>query len=893
MGQAVPSGGTVRASGGEDEATPAHRYQLLFDTMHQGVVFQDAEGTILSMNPAAERILGKTSTEFLQQTSVSVARDTIREDGSPFPGPEHPSMVALRTGREQRDVVMGVFNPREKGHRWISISAVPLFRRDEARPYQVYTHFEDITERKRDRDSRRETEERYRGMFESHVAAFALHEIILDESGAPCDYRFLEVNPAFERLTGLVASDIIGRTVSEVLPGIEQVWIEHFGRVAQTGVSDHFSSYSQALQRHYDVTAYPAGPGRFAVMFVDITARTQAEQALRSSTLRLRRFYESGMLGVLYWNTDGIITDANDKFLEMIGYSREELGRIDWVSMTPPEYQLLDEQSIAELKAIGINRTPFEKVYLRKDGTRIPIIIAGAMLDEARHDGVAFVLDITDRKRAEEALRESEERFRALADSIPQLAWTAQADGYITWYNQRWYSYTGTTPQQMKGWGWQSLHDPLALPDVLRRWKESIANGTTFDMEFPLRGADGKFRRFLTRVLPLKDHDGKVLQWFGTNTDVTELVEAQESLKESARRKDEFLGMLSHELRNPLAPIRNSVYILERADPTGEQAARARAVIQRQTEHLTRLVDDLLDVTRIARGKIELRRSRVDLREVVWSAADDFRLMMHDRGITYRTALPDTKLWADADATRITQSIGNLLHNAAKFTPRGGEVTLSVRAVEGAVEVSVRDTGTGIDSALLPHVFDAFVQGERTLARTEGGLGLGLALVKGITELHGGAVRAESAGKDQGAEIIVHLPLIGDPVAQDAPHPGDGRTSGGRRVLVVDDHADAAESLAEIMRMLGHVVAIAYDGPSAIEKGRTTPLDIVLCDLGLPGMSGYEVAKALRADGKSGMLLIAVSGYAQPDDVKKAVEAGFDAHVAKPCDPQEIVRLLR
>jgi len=165
--------------------------------------------------------------------------------------------------------------------------------------------------------------------------------------------------------------------------------------------------------------------------------------------------------------------------------------------------------------------------------------------------------------------------------------------------------------------------------------------------------------------------------------------------------------------------------------------------------------------------------------------------------------------------------------------------------------------------------------------------------VKGITELHGGAVRAESAGKDQGAEIIVHLPLIGDPVAQDAPHPGDGRTSGGRRVLVVDDHADAAESLAEIMRMLGHVVAIAYDGPSAIEKGRTTPLDIVLCDLGLPGMSGYEVAKALRADGKSGMLLIAVSGYAQPDDVKKAVEAGFDAHVAKPCDPQEIVRLLR
>jgi CheY-like chemotaxis protein len=307
---------------------------------------------------------------------------------------------------------------------------------------------------------------------------------------------------------------------------------------------------------------------------------------------------------------------------------------------------------------------------------------------------------------------------------------------------------------------------------------------------------------------------------------------------------------------------------------------------------LTRLVDDLLDVTRIARGKIELRRSRVDLREVLWSAADDFRLMMHDRGITYHAALPDTKLWADADATRITQLIGNLLHNAAKFTPRGGEVKLSVRAVEGALEVSVRDTGTGIDSELLPHVFDAFVQGERTLARTEGGLGLGLALVKGIAELHGGAVRAESAGKDKGAEIIVRLPLIESPVAQETARPGVGRRNGGRLVLVVDDNADAAESLAEIMRMLGYPVEIACDGPSAIEKGRTTPLDIVLCDIGLPGMNGYEVAKALRAEGKHGMLLIAVSGYAQPEDVRKAVEAGFDAHVAKPCDPQEIVRLL-
>ena len=370
-----------------------------------------------------------------------------------------------------------------------------------------------------------------------------------------------------------------------------------------------------------------------------------------------------------------------------------------------------------------------------------------------------------------------------------------------------------------------------------------------------------------------------------------ELVSTEEAVRDASRRKDEFLGMLSHELRNPLAPIRNSVYILERADPTTEQATRARGVIKRQTEHLTRLVDDLLDVTRIARGKIELRRSRVDLGEVVLRAADDFRLMMEERGVAFHTVLPESRVCSDADATRIAQVLGNLLQNAAKFTSAGDEVTLSVRAAGGEAEIRVRDTGAGIDPALLPHVFDAFVQGERTLARAEGGLGLGLALVKGISELHGGTVRAESGGTGKGAEFVVRLPLAHAAVAEDRQPAGAQRTNRARRVLVVDDNADAAESLADVVKMLGHAVEVAYDGPSAVERARANPPDIVLCDLGLPGMSGYEVAKVLRA-GADGMQLFAVSGYAQPEDVKKAVEAGFDGHVAKPCDLAVIERLL-
>jgi PAS domain S-box-containing protein len=370
------------------------------------------------------------------------------------------------------------------------------------------------------------------------------------------------------------------------------------------------------------------------------------------------------------------------------------------------------------------------------------------------------------------------------------------------------------------------------------------------------------------------------------------LREREQILREADRRKDEFLGMLSHELRNPLAPIRNSVYILNHVDPAGDQAERARSVIERQAAHLTRLVDDLLDVTRIARGKIELRLAQLDLRETVLRAADDFRVMMDERGLEFRTVLPPAKVLASADATRVTQVIGNLLHNAAKFTQRGDAVTLSLVPVDGAAEIRVRDTGAGIDAAVLPHVFDAFVQGQHTLARSEGGLGLGLSLVKGITELHGGTVRAESGGRGRGAEFVVRLPLPAQAAAQDRPRPAASKAGSDRRVLVVDDNRDAADTMAEIVEMLGHRAEVAYDGLSAIQKARETSPEVVLCDIGLPGMSGYEVAKALRALAGDRVLLVAVTGYAQPEDVRRAIESGFDRHLAKPPRAEDIERLL-
>ena len=291
-------------------------------------------------------------------------------------------------------------------------------------------------------------------------------------------------------------------------------------------------------------------------------------------------FYESGLVGMFSWHLDGRITEVNDQFLKMVGYSREdfEAGRMKWAEMTPEEYWPLDQHALEELKETGLD-TLYEKEFIRKDGSRIPIVIGAATVNEDRTQGVAFLLDITERKRAEEALRQSEERFRTMANAIPQLAWIAKSDGYIFWYNQRWYDYTGTTPEEMEGWGWQRVHDPEVLPQVLDQWKASIATGNPFDMVFPLLGGDGQFRPFLTRVMPLKDASGKVIQWFGTNTDITERKVMEEELRrsrdelelrvqertESLRRQAEALSTSEKEFRM-LAEAMPQIVWITRAD---------------------------------------------------------------------------------------------------------------------------------------------------------------------------------------------------------------------------------------------------------------------------------------------------------------------------------------
>ena len=373
------------------------------------------------------------------------------------------------------------------------------------------------------------------------------------------------------------------------------------------------------------------------------------------------------------------------------------------------------------------------------------------------------------------------------------------------------------------------------------------------------------------------------------------LQESEDALRETDRRKDEFLAMLAHELRNPLAPIRNAVEYLRTRAEEDPSVRWSHDVIDRQVDHLTRLVDDLLDVSRITRGRLEIRRARADLGEILRGAADTIQAVIQGRGQRLHVSLPPEPVWVEADVVRLTQVFLNLFDNASKFTPEGGTIWLAAEGTEGQAVVRLRDTGAGITSEELPQLFQMFYQIRRSTAGMQGGLGIGLALVRRLVELHGGSVDATSEGLDLGSEFVVRLPLVAEraPAAANGTARAERTPIAARRVLVVDDNVDSAESLAMLLRLGGHEIETAYDGVQAVESAERFRPDLVLLDIGLPRMDGYDAAVRIRqnANGRE-LVLVAVTGWGQEEDRRRTREAGFDAHLTKPVDMAALARLL-
>ena len=598
---------------------------------------------------------------------------------------------------------------------------------------------------------------------------------------------------------------------------------------------------------------------------------------------------------------------VNRQTCELTGLSEEQfIGRSH--AEVVPEADKVLSPILDRVYTTGLGETQEIDVDLPNGRRQLLVTWTALPGRDGRPGSVLYLsLDITDRKTAEEALRESERQLRTLADAVPQLVWMAESDGHIFWYNQRWYEYTGTTPEQMAGWGWQSVHDPKLLPRVVERWKASIETGAPFEMEFPLKRADGVFRWFLTRVNPLRDSQGRIVRWFGTNTDIDEQRRTSEELREANRLKDEFLATVSHELRTPLTAILGWAHLLRAGQLNERSATGAIETIERNARAQSQLIDDLLDVSRIITGKLRLDVRQIDPASFIESAIEALRPAAEAKDVRIQKVMDTGVVSVAGDPARLQQVVWNLLSNAIKFTPKGGRVQVRLERINSHIEIAVSDTGGGIEPEFLPHVFERFRQADQKTTRQHGGLGLGLAIVRHLVELHGGTVGADSPGKGQGATFVVNLPIVAfyqkDNLAERV-HPAARETLpsydcperlDGLKVLVVDDEVDTREVFRVGIAQCGaHVVSAgsAQEALEAIEKERP---DVLISDIGMPGEDGYELIRKVRAlpPGRGGKIpAIALTAYARTEDRLRALRAGYQMHVSKPVELAELVAVM-
>ena len=501
-------------------------------------------------------------------------------------------------------------------------------------------------------------------------------------------------------------------------------------------------------------------------------------------------------------------------------------------------------------------------------------------------------------EQANAALHQSERLYRAIGESIEYGVWICDAQGRTTYVSDSLLKLMGLTREQSAGFGWISRLHPEDREATINAWHECLRTGAPWYREHRLLGADGDYHPILAQGVPIRDDAGHATGWAGINLDISRLKRTEQALRDADRRKDEFLATLAHELRNPLAPIRNAVKILDLATADERQRRWGRDVISRQVRHMALLLDDLLDVSRITRGQLELKRDFVQLQAVVDVAIETARPLLESKRHHFSANMPAHHLMLEADSLRLSQVLANLLTNAAKYTDPDGRITLSATLDERALTLSVKDDGIGLSADSIPGLFAMFSQVNTVVDRAEGGLGIGLGLVKGLVELHGGHVEARSEGLGRGSEFLVHLPrsIVSTSQAEmdhakAAPVVVKARALG--KVLIADDNVDGAESLAIILELAGYEVTRVHTGTDALQTARQVRPDAALLDIGMPGLTGYEVARRIRLEawGRRAVL-IAVTGWGQQDDKQKAKAAGFDEHLTKPLDPSELESML-
>jgi PAS domain S-box-containing protein len=746
-------------------------------------------------------------------------------------------------------------------------------------------------------------DEPYRRLVET-VPDYAI--FMLDLEG-----KVLSWNEGARRIKGYEADEIIGKHFSTFYPqaAIDKAWPQHeletarrFGRFEDEGW--RVRKDGSLFWANVIITAMRGDEGQlvgFSKITRDLTERRANEERLRLSEERFRLLIEGVTdYAIFLVDTSGHVVSWNAGAERLKGYTAKEIiGR--HISTFYPAEALERNWPARELEeAARVGRFEDEGWRLRKDGTRFwASVVITALRDR---DGVLrgyskITRDLTERREHEEIVRQSEERFRLLLEGIEDYAiYLLDPEGRVISWNTGAQRITGWRADEIIGQSFERFysHEDVNAGKPAAELRAAALNRRAEDLGWRVR-KDGTRYWADVVVTALFAEDGTLRGFAKVTRDLSER-KRMEQLEDQGRHLTEFLAMLAHELRNPLAPIRNAVAIMGVHPDVSPQLAWCRDVIERQTVHLTRLVDDLLDVSRITRGKLRMQGGTMDLNAAVHRAVEAVRPLIESRRHRLHLQLPEERILVNGDLTRLTQVAINLLNNAAKYTPEGGDITVEAALEGDDAVVRVRDNGMGIAPQLIDQVFDLFAQGERTIDRSEGGLGIGLTLARRIVALHGGNLTARSEGVGKGSEFTMTLPRL-NPELGEAQPPAAAvdmqADSVKRRVVVVDDNVDAADSMARLLRMAGHDVDIEYDGAAALERIMRDMPEIVLLDIGLPGMSGYEVAKQLRARPESKELqIIAMTGYGQEEDRRRSLAAGFDGHLVKPVMPAELFALI-
>nr|WP_290225188.1 PAS domain S-box protein [Trichocoleus desertorum] len=1132
--------------------------QQILDSSDDCIKVLDLEGRLLLMSRAGQMLLGiHDITPLLSTSWIEFWQGTDQQ----------AAIEAIAKARAGEVFTFQGYCPTLDGEpKWWDIKISPI-RGADGQIERLLCISRDITDRRQMEAALRESEAKYRMLFESIDEGFCICEMLFDEDGEPTDYRFLEVNAAFERLTGL--EQVIGKTIRELVPNHEAYWFEIYGRVVRTREPVRFEQQAIAMNRWFDVNAFCIGEpqsNQFAILFTNISEAKRIEAERKKVEQERDRFLAVGSDLQVIMSSHGYFHWVSPAFERVLGWTPDEMTSRPWTDFLHPDDIFA---SVAESVSVlsGNETFAFENRYRHKDGSyrlllwraqphlEAQVLYATAVditerkqvevalrqseehyrtlfesLDEGfctievlfdaegkpldhrilqanpsfeRQSGIAnpegkraseltpgleqywndlcaqvihtgesirteerssasdrwfdvlvsrvgdaamrqvaiVFTDISDRKRMEIALRENEERFRTLADNMSQFAWMADETGWIFWYNQRWFNYTGTTLEEMQGWGWQQVHHPDHVERVVEHFRHCFETGEQWEDTFPLRSRDGTYRWFLSRAIPIRDEQGQILRWFGTNTDITDRKQAEAALRESESRlrfmldasqigewdldlttqphtahrslrhdqifgyesllpewsydiflahvhpddraavdekfqetlsastnwnfecriihpdqsihwiwvrssvycdssgtptrllgmvvditeakrdeaererllqqekaareeaqranriKDEFLAVLSHELRSPLNPILGWSKLLQNGKLDATRTQQALKTIERNAQLQAELIEDLLDVSRILQGKLNLNVTSINLVSIIRAAMETVRLAADVKSIKVEADFEPNIGLVFGDATRLQQVIWNLLSNAVKFTPEGGQVNIRSERLDSYACVTVSDTGQGIAPDFLPYVFDYFRQSDATTTRKFGGLGLGLAIVRHLVELHGGTVAAASPGVGMGATFTVRLPLMPlQAIAnQSSQLSKPFSTLNGTQVLVVDDEPDSREFVAFVLEQAGATVLTATTANEALTLLVRSKPNVLLSDIGMPDMDGYMLMQQVRAllPEQGGQIpAIALTAYAGDFNQQQALAAGFQKHISKPVEPEKLIQVI-